>query len=57
MSLGKKESKLTEYIMYNSFIPVDKAISVIKALDADGNGFITLNEIITAIKSLIKPRD
>ena len=58
MSLGKgKESKLTEYIMYNSFIPVEKVISVIKAMDADGNGYITLNEIVTAIKSLIKPRE
>lgn len=43
--------------MYNSFIPVEKVISVIKAMDADGNGYITLNEIVTAIKSLIKPKE
>lgn len=57
MSIGKKTSKLTEYIMYNSFLPTEKVISAIRALDADGNGYITLNEVVTAIKSLIKPRE
>lgn len=57
MSIGKKTSKLTEYIMYNSFLPTEKVISAIKALDADGNGYITLNEVVTAIKSLIKPKE
>jgi Ca2+-binding EF-hand superfamily protein len=57
MSIGKKTSKLTEYIMYNSFLPTEKVISAIRALDADGNGYITLNEVVTAIKSLIKPKE
>lgn len=61
MTLGKDKnksnSKLMDYIMYNSFLPTEKVISVIRALDADGNGYITLNEIVTAIKSLIKPRE
>lgn len=57
MSIGKKTSKLTEYIMYNSFLPTEKVISAIRALDADGNGYITLSEVVTAIKSLIKPKE
>ena len=57
MTIGKKASKLTEYIMYNSFLPTEKVISAIRAVDADGNGYITLNEVVSAVKALIKPKE
>ncbi len=35
-----KDSKMAEYIMMNSYVPVDRVIGVIQKLDADGNGLI-----------------
>lgn len=50
----KKDSKMAEYIMMNSYVPMDRVISAIRALDADGNGLITLGEVITAVKGLFR---
>lgn len=49
-----KDSKMAEYIMMNSYVPVDRVISAIRALDADGNGLITLGEVIAAVKGLFR---
>lgn len=50
----KKDSKMAEYIMLNSYVPVDRVISAIQKLDVDGNGLITLGEVITAVKGLFR---
>jgi len=50
----KKDSKMAEYIMMNSYVPIDRVIGVIQKLDADGNGLITLGEVITAVKGLFR---
>lgn len=52
----KKDSKMAEYIMMNSYVPVDRVISAIRALDADGNGLITLGEVIEAVKGLFRQK-
>lgn len=45
---------MAEYIMMNSYVPIDRVIGVIQKLDADGNGLITLGEVITAVKGLFR---
>lgn len=50
----KKDSKMAEYIMMNSYVPVDRVINAIRALDADGNGLITLGEVVAAVKGLFR---
>lgn len=50
----KKDSKMAEYIMMNSYVPVDRVIGAIQKLDADGNGLITLGEVIAAVKGLFR---
>ena len=49
-----KDSKMAEYIMMNSYVPIDRVINAIRALDADGNGLITLGEVIAAVKGLFR---
>lgn len=51
----KKDSKMAEYILLNSYVPVDRVIAVIRQLDTDGNGLITLGEVIAAVKGLFRP--
>ena len=50
----KKDSKMAEYIMMNSYVPIDRVISAIQKLDVDGNGLITLGEVIAAVKGLFR---
>lgn len=50
----KKDSKMAEYIMMNSYVPIDRVINAIRSLDADGNGLITLGEVIAAVKGLFR---
>ena len=45
---------MAEYIMMNSYIPVDRVIGAIQKLDVDGNGLITLGEVIAAVKGLFR---
>ena len=49
-----KDSKMAEYIMMNSYVPVDRVIGAIQKLDVDGNGLITLGEVIAAVKGLFR---
>ena len=50
----KKDSKMAEYIMMNSYVPVDRVIGASQKLDVDGNGLITLGEVIAAVKGLFR---